>query len=107
MAAKKKFTDVVSSLDYEELIDLQRELYAGGAGIKQVVSNKLREISASESRTCGTCGSGVNLRVAAEFTLIFGTAESKKRISFCALDCMEYFTRGLKQLTGKKIQQRT
>jgi len=104
---KKKFTDIVGSLEYEELVELQRDLFNGGASIRQVVSNKLKEISATESRTCGSCGIDVNLRVANEFTLIFGTAETKKRVSFCALDCMGYFTKNLKQLTSKKLEQKT
>lgn len=103
---KKKFLDVVSSLDYDELVELQRDLFTGGTGIKKVISNKLKEISTAESRTCGSCGSEVNLRVANEFTLIFGTADTKKRVSFCALDCMEYFTKNLKRLAGKGIEQK-
>ena len=104
---KKKFGDIVSSLEYEELVELQRDLFNGGASIKQIISNKLKEISATESRICGSCGSEVNLRTANEFTLIFGTSETKKRVSFCALDCMEYFTKNLKQITSKKLEQKT
>jgi len=103
---KKKFKDVVSSLEYEELVELQRDLFKGGTTIKQVISNKLKEISATESRICASCGNNVNLRVANEFTLIFGTSDTKKRVSFCALDCMEYFTKNLKQLTAKGIEQK-
>ena len=104
---KKRFKDVVSSLEYEELVELQRDLFSGGTGLRQVISNKLREISAFESRICASCGNTVDLRVANEFTLIFGNADTKKRVSFCALDCMEYFTKSLKHLSGKKIEQKT
>jgi len=102
---KKKFVDMLSSLEYEELVELQRDLFNGGSSTKQVVSNKLKEISSRESRMCGTCGNQVNLREANEFTLIFGTPDIKKRASFCALDCMDYFTSNLKRLTTKKIQK--
>ena len=102
---KKKFVEMLSSLEYEELVELQRDLFNGGASTKQLVSNKLKEISFRESRTCGTCGNQVNLRESNEFTLIFGTPEVKKRASFCALDCMDYFTSNLKLLTTKKIQK--
>ena len=107
VAEKRKIMEIISSLEYEELVDLQRDLFTGGSGIKQVVSNKLKEINATESRTCGSCGTEVNLRVANEFTMILGTSDIKKRVSFCAIDCMEYFTKSLKQLTGKKIEQKT
>lgn len=107
VAEKKKVADVVSSLDYEELIELQRDLFRGGASIKQVVSSKLKEITATEVRVCATCGGSINLRVANEFTMIFGPSEFKKRASFCAIDCMEYFTANLKRLSAKKVEQQS
>lgn len=102
---KKSIREVLGSLEYEELINLQKDLYNGGQGIKQIISNKIKEISTLESRTCATCGAQINLSVANEFTLIFGTTEVKKRASFCALDCMDYFTTNLKRLTSKKVQK--
>ena len=103
---KKRFVDVIGSLEYEEHVELQRDLFKGGLTIKNAVSNKLKEINITESRICTSCGNNINLRVANEFTLIFGTTETKRRVSFCALDCMEYFTQNLKQLTTKKISQK-
>jgi len=103
MVLEKKFMDVVSSLEYEELVELQRDLLKGGASIRQVVSNKLKVITATESRICGTCGNQVNLRLADELTLIFGPSRLKKKVSFCALDCMEYFTNNLRRISSKKL----
>ena len=103
---KMNLRDVVSSLKYDELINLQKDLYTGGSTIKQLITNKIKEITATESRVCATCDNQIDLRVANEFTLIFGTTEHKKRASFCALDCMEYFTAKLNRLTGKKITHR-
>ena len=103
--SKKRFVDIVSSLEYEELVELQRDLFNGARGTRQVVSNKLKEITATESRTCGTCGESINLRDASEFTLILGTSSMKKRASFCALDCLEYFAANLKQLSSKNVQK--
>ncbi len=105
VAEKKTIMDVVGSLDYENLIELQRDLFRGGTNIKQVVSGKLKEITATEVRVCATCGGSINLRVANEFTLIFGPSDFKKRASFCAIDCMEYFTANLKRVSAKKVQQ--
>ena len=103
---KKKFVDLVGSLEYDELIELQRDLFKGGSTIRQSISNKLKQITATESRSCVTCGNGINLRLSNEFTLTFGPPDMKKRAHFCALDCMEYFTRNLKQLTGKRLEKK-
>ena len=104
VSAKKKLVDAMGSLEYEELISLQKDLFNGGAAIKQLVNNKLREISAMESRVCATCGAQINLMVSNELSLIFGNAEAKRRVSFCAIDCMEYLTRKLKGLASKDME---
>ena len=100
----KKVSDIVGMLNYEELIDLQRDLFGGGAQFKQLVTNKIKEINESETKICATCGSAVNLRENYEYTLLFGPKDLKKRASFCAVDCLEYFFIQLKQLSEKRLQ---
>ncbi|MBI2550567.1 hypothetical protein HYV83_05310 [Candidatus Woesearchaeota archaeon] len=100
----KKIGEVMGMLNYEELIDLQRDLFGGGSVIKQVVNNKIKEINDSQTRVCATCGGTVNLSVNQEYTLIFGPKDLKKRASFCAIDCLEYFFVQLKQISEKRLQ---
>ncbi|MBI2580227.1 hypothetical protein HYV85_00265 [Candidatus Woesearchaeota archaeon] len=101
---RKKASDVIGMLDYEELVDLQRDLFGGGAAIKQLVMNKIKELNESQARTCATCGGIVNLSVNHEYTLIFGPKDLKKRATFCAVDCLEYFFVQLKSLSEKRLR---
>ena len=100
----KKVSEIVAMLNYEELIDLQRDLFGGGTTIRQVVSNRIKEVNDSQTRVCATCGSTVNLSLNHEYTLIFGPKDLKKRASFCAVDCLEYFFVQLKQISEKRLQ---
>jgi hypothetical protein len=100
----KKVSDLIGSLSYEELVDLQRDLFAGGTGIKQIVTNKIKEVSESQIRVCATCGNTINLGQNHEYTLIFGPKDLKKRASFCAVDCLEYFFVQLKAISEKRMQ---
>ena len=100
----KKVSDIVGMLNYEELIDLQRDLFGGGTQFKQLVTNKIKEINESQTKICATCGSSVNLRENHEYTLIFGPKDLKKRASFCAVDCLEYFFTSLKRIADKRLQ---
>lgn len=100
----KKVSEIVAMLNYEELVDLQRDLFGGGATIKQVVSNRIKEVNDSQTRVCATCGNTVNLSLNHEYTLIFGPKDLKKRASFCAVDCLEYFFIQLKQISEKRLQ---
>ncbi len=100
----KKMSEIVAMLNYEELVDLQRDLFGGGAAIKQVVTNRIKEVNDSQTRVCATCGNTVNLSLNHEYTLIFGPKDLKKRASFCAVDCLEYFFVQLKQISEKRLQ---
>ncbi len=100
----KKVSDIVGMLNYEELIDLQRDLFGGGTQFKQLVSNKIKEVNESQTKICATCGSSVNMRENYEYTLIFGSKDLKKRASFCAVDCLEYFFIQLKTIANKRLQ---
>ena len=100
----KKVSEIVDMLNYEELVDLQRDLFGGGGSIKQVVNNRIKEVNDSQTKVCATCGGTVNLSVNHEYTLIFGPKDLKKRASFCAVDCLEYFFVQLKQLSEKRLQ---
>lgn len=100
----KKVNEIIDMLNYEELVDLQRDLFGGGANIKQVVNNRVKEVNDSQTRVCATCGGTVNLSINHEYTLIFGPKDLKKRASFCAVDCLEYFFIQLKQLSEKRLQ---
>ena len=100
----KKVSEIVAMLNYEELVDLQRDLFGGGTTIKQVVNNRIKEVNDSQTRVCATCGNTVNLSQNHEYTLIFGPKDLKKRATFCAVDCLEYFFVQLKQISEKRLQ---
>ncbi|MBI2145634.1 hypothetical protein HYU18_04935 [Candidatus Woesearchaeota archaeon] len=100
----KKVSEALGAMNYEDLIELQRDLFSGGTLIKQLVAGKIKEINDSQTRVCATCGGTVNLSVNHEYTLIFGPKDFKKRASFCAVDCLEYFFIQLKQLSEKRLQ---
>lgn len=100
---RKKVSDVIGMLEYEELVDLQRDLFGGGTVIKQAVTNRIKAVNESQTRICATCGSAVNLGQNYEYTLIFGPKDLKKRASFCAVDCLEYFFAQLKSISEKRL----
>ncbi len=100
----KKVSDALGSLNYEDLVELQRDLFSGGATIKSMISNRIKEINETQTKVCATCGNTINLNVNHEYTLIFGPNDFKKRASFCAIDCLEYFFIQLKQISEKRLQ---
>jgi hypothetical protein len=99
-----KVREAIEALGYEDLVSIQKDILTGSNRIKSIVADKLRQIEEEETRICATCGNSINVKVAENFTLVFGPPDLKKRAHFCALDCMQYFLAGFKKLQEKKAK---
>ncbi|MBN2454717.1 hypothetical protein JXB11_04185 [Candidatus Woesearchaeota archaeon] len=100
----KKVRQAIESLGYEDLINIQKDILTGSTKLRGIISSKLKDIEEAECRICATCGSTIKIKESDNFTIIFGPPDFKKRASFCALDCMEYFITSLKRLSEKKAK---
>ncbi|MBU1204959.1 MAG: hypothetical protein KJ968_01055 [Nanoarchaeota archaeon] len=95
---KKKLREIVDNLEHEDLIKLQKDLEEeGGIHIKKLISDKIQQLEDSEKAVCAVCGNPINPYYTEHYKLIFGPRDFRKKASFCALDCMEYFLKDLKQ----------
>jgi len=84
-----KIREMIDSIDYDDLVKLRSDLLSGGKHIKSLVSKRLLELE-SEAKVCAVCGKPI-IYGDDSFTLIFGKDDFKKKASFCAMDCMNYF----------------
>jgi len=94
---KKKLKEVVDNLEHEDLIKLQKDIEEeGGMHVKKLVSEKIQQLEDSEKAICAVCGKPINPYYTEHYKLIFGPRDFRKKASFCALDCMEYFLKNLR-----------
>jgi hypothetical protein len=87
-----KLIRIISRLNYEELIRLQRDLRAGN--IDRLIEERLSLVRPTEDNVCPVCHNKIDEN---SYTLIFGHDSFRKKASFCALDCLEYFVNTIKQ----------
>ena len=100
---RRKFREIVEELDHDDLTRLHKDLHDGsGEYIKEVISDKIRELEEAEQRICAVCGNQINPYYVNDFCLHFGPRDFKKRAYFCALDCLEYFINKLKSFGSDK-----
>ena len=93
----KKLRDIVDNLEHEDLIKLQKDLEEeGGIHVKKLVSENIQQLEDNEKALCAVCGNPINPYYTEHYTLIFGPRDFRKKASFCALDCMEYFLKNLR-----------
>jgi hypothetical protein len=83
---------LIENLDEDDLKLLKKDLEAGN--IERLISKKLQERKETESnKVCPVCQSPIGEE---NLTLVFGPQGLRKKASFCALDCLEYFLNRIK-----------
>ena len=80
---KSKLQDILRELSYEELKELEMDINSGSAKFKEVLWQRMRELSNNE-KFCIVCFSKLNGNR-------IELSHKSKRISFCAADCMQSF----------------
>ena len=88
--------EFVEAVDEDELYKLQYDLTKGSIGLKQLVEEKLKKVENEPKKNCAVCGEEL-VDKEGTFSLIFRHEKLKKKASFCALDCMEFFVGKLKK----------
>jgi hypothetical protein len=88
-----KLARLINELDEEDLDLIRKDLEAGN--LDRLIRQKLREKQDhDQNKVCPVCQSPIDDE---SLTLIFGPKDFRKKASFCALDCLEYFIEKIKK----------
>ncbi len=83
----------IDNLDEEDLKLLRKDLGAGN--IERLINKKIKEKREEDfNKVCPVCHTSTEEE---NLTLIFGSKGLRKKASFCALDCLEYFLNKVKE----------
>ena len=95
--------DVIDILSYNELIKLRKDINNGGIHLSRLIDDKIKEEQRKHNKKCCICGEKIDINSINNFTLLFGPEYVKKKVSFCALDCLNYFLKGLGSIRNKEM----
>ena len=98
---KYKFKEFLENLDYNELLEFQKQMKEGNSTVKEVLTNHVDVVEKINSRVCATCGNQLDMTTK-NLALHFGPENFKKKATFCAFDCLEFFLTQLKDIEIKK-----
>ena len=88
-----KLTRVVVEMDEAELRQVKKDLEEGN--FQRLISQKLAEkVDENSNKICPVCHSPIE---EGNQTLVFGPAGLRKKATFCAFDCLEFFISRLKE----------
>ena len=87
-----KLKNIIENLNQEELEYLKNDIKTGN--MERLINKRLFEkINNQTNKICPVCHSNIGED---SLTLIFGPKGLRKKASFCALDCLEYFINKIK-----------
>ena len=102
MELKKHFRDVVEFIDYYDLLKMKKDLETGGMHMLKLIDEKIKEYQKQHHTFCAFCSSDIDPNNVNTYTLLFGPDDFKKKATFCGIDCMESFTKRLKEIKTTK-----
>ena len=95
---KNKMRDVVSTLDYNELVKMRDDMENGGIHLKNLVEREIKNQEQKHEQYCSVCANSIDPEDTNNFTLVFGPESFRKKATFCAIDCLQYFLGNLKKI---------
>lgn len=93
---KKKLRDIMEYVDYDDLLKMKEDLTMGGIHLFQLVDQQIEQEKMKHAFSCCICNAKIEGESVNNFTLLFGPEYIKRRATFCAIDCLEYFINNLK-----------
>ena len=102
---KNKLRDVVETLEFDELVKMKADLEHGAVHLKKLVDAEIKRNEKTHEGVCSVCSSDVHPENTSSFTLLFGPDSFKKKATFCAMDCLEYFLNDIKKIKMEVIEK--
>lgn len=102
---KINFRELIEALDYEEMVKIKNDLKYGGIHMKRLIDEKIKEKELMHKKYCSVCSAEIDSFNTRTYTLVFGPTDFKKKATFCALDCLEYFLSQLKDMEKMKGEE--
>lgn len=101
----RKMNEILGHLDYDELLRMNKDIDSGSLILKKLVKEKIDETKRQHETHCSICQSPIQPESTSNYTILFGPDSFKKKATFCALDCMEYFLSGLKAIKSTPARE--
>jgi hypothetical protein len=87
-----RLAKLIESLDEGDLKLIKKDLEIGN--IEKLINKKLQDKKEEDfNKVCPVCQTPIEEE---NLTLIFGPEDLRKKASFCAMDCLEYFLNRIK-----------
>ena len=99
----KKIREAIHTLSFEEIKQLEQEIKSGSIELKKTMFERMQELD-NVTKFCAVCFNNIR-DTEYTYSILFGPKDFRRKASFCAIDCMEYFTTHLKEMKNAEVQK--
>lgn len=97
-----KLSKLITEMEYEDLKLIKKDYDTGNIG--KIIEQKIHEYETKKETICPVCHNVLEDPENETFTLMFGEKGFRKKATFCATDCLEYFLSHINKLKEQKIR---
>jgi len=90
-----KLKEIIKKLSPEELKDLEKELRTDSIHVKHIIEKEIKQNKFMKEKVCIVCGNPIS-QSKEPLTLFFGRRDFRKKAYFCAVDCLEFYLKQIK-----------
>lgn len=101
---KHRIKDVVPSLDFSELMKIRKDLDSGAIHLRKLIDEEIRNKEKTHEQLCSVCSNKIHPEDSNNFTLVFGPESFRKKATFCAIDCLQYFLKNIRDRREHKVE---
>ncbi|MBR9690797.1 hypothetical protein GOV08_03880 [Candidatus Woesearchaeota archaeon] len=98
-----RLSKIISDLSFEELKLIQKDLVEGN--IEKLINKRINHYEEGGKTICPICHTNIIDTQSDGFTLLFGPKDFRRKATFCATDCLDYFVKNLKNLSEEKVKK--
>ena len=97
-----KLSEIIGKLSYDELNLIAKDLKEGN--IERLINKRINHFEEGAEAICPVCHTTIANPDDDTFQITFGPSDLRKKATFCATDCLEYFIQKIKSTNRKKIE---
>ncbi len=97
--------NLLETMGHHDLVSLRQNVQKGNFNFNTLLKNTITMKENENVKYCSMCGNDLEPQSTSNYTIMFGPEGFKKKASFCALDCMEFFVGKLKEIKNNQKEE--
>lgn len=97
-----RIRSILQTMEHHDLVRLNQKIQKGNFDFNSILKDTIALKEKEHVKYCSVCGNDLDPNSTTNYTIMFGPEDFKKKASFCALDCMEFFISKLKGMNKSR-----